>query len=176
MLARLGKSARTPAALIALIALQAVCAIFFIADVAADYIEVGVTGAHDIHFYIELVASLSLIAAIMFEVGYLMHLLEQRARLQNSLVAANAAVNDVIEMHYELWGLTPTEQDVAMFLIKGFNIAKIAGLRGTAEGTIKAHLNAIYRKSGTRNKTEVLSLLIDAMMGGDAGAVAASAM
>ena len=173
MLARLGKSARTPAALIALIALQAVCAIFFIADVAADYIEVGVTGAHDIHFYIELVASLSLIAAIMFEVGYLMHLLEQRARLQNSLVAANAAVNDVIEMHYELWGLTPTEQDVAMFLIKGLNIA---GLRGTAEGTIKAHLNAIYRKSGTRNKTEVLSLLIDAMMCGDAGAVAASAM
>ncbi len=175
MHAHRGKFASAPVALIALIALQATCAVFFISDVVADYLEVGVRGAHDLHFYIELVASVSLIAAIMLELAYLMHLLDQRKRLQEGLTIANAAVNDVIEMHYAQWGLTATEQDVATFLIKGFNIAEIAGLRGTAEGTIKAHLNAIYRKSGTRNKTEVLSLLIDSMMGGDASAAAASA-
>jgi DNA-binding NarL/FixJ family response regulator len=170
LLRHFNKSAKAPAALVTLIATQTVCAIFFMADVVADYMEAGIAGSHDWHFYIEFVASLSLVTAVSLEVAYLMELLQQRDRLKGNLAIAKSAVHDVIEMHCKAWNLTPTEQDVATFLVKGCNIAEIAELRGTAEGTIKAHLNAIYKKSGTRNKTEVLSLLLDSMMGGNGGA------
>jgi DNA-binding NarL/FixJ family response regulator len=60
--------------------------------------------------------------------------------------------------------LTPSEADVANFLVKGLGIAEIAQMRGSAEGTIKSHLNSIYRKSGTHNRGEVLSLIIDSLM------------
>ncbi len=53
-----------------------------------------------------------------------------------------------------------------MFLVKGFGISEIAELRSLAEGTVKAQLNTIYRKSGTQNKSKALSVLLNSMMGG----------
>ena len=161
----LRKTPKTPLVLIALIAAQSFCAVFFIGDVMADFRELGGFAEPQIHLYIEAIASLSLVAAIVFEVKYLMQLLRRKAHLENSLRIANSAIHDVIEAEFENWRLTPAEQDVATFLVKGLSTSEIADMRGSAEGTIKAHLNAIYRKSGTRSRAEMLSLLIDTLMG-----------
>ena len=159
------RKANTHLALIALIAVQTFCAVFFIGDVIADFRESGFGATVHFHLYIESAASLSLVAAIVFEVNYLMRLLRRKERLENSLRLASAAIHDVIEAEFESWHLTPAEQDVATFLVKGLSTSEIADMRGSAEGTIKAHLNAIYRKSGSKNRAEMLSLLIDTMMG-----------
>ena len=53
---------------------------------------------------------------------------------------------------------------MATFLIKGADIAEIARLRGSAEGTVKAHLNAIYRKAGVSGRPALVSLLIEDLM------------
>jgi len=37
-------------------------------------------------------------------------------------------------------------------------------MRGSAEGTVKSQLNAIYRKAGVGNRGELLSLLIEELM------------
>ena len=63
--------------------------------------------------------------------------------------------------HFDSWGLTPSERDVALFVIKGLPIAEIARLRGSAEGTVKSQLNAVYRKSGVSGRGALLGLLID---------------
>jgi DNA-binding CsgD family transcriptional regulator len=65
---------------------------------------------------------------------------------------------------FVLWGLTPAEQDVALFAVKGFTTAEIAGLRGVSEGTIKAQTNAIYRKAGVSGRAQLLSLFIDQLV------------
>ena len=102
----------------------------------------------------------------MIETRILMWLLRRKAHLEESLNAAQAAVQDVIDAEFANWGLTPAELDVATnFLVKGLSTAEIAAMRGSAEGTVKAQLNAIYRKSGTGNRAELMSLLIDTMMG-----------
>jgi len=106
----------------------------------------------------------SLCAAIVFETRYLMSLLRRKAHLEQSASIANAAIHDVIEAHFEMWKLTPAEQDVANFLVKGLSIAEIAAIRGNAEGTVKSHLNAIYRKSETKGRGELLSSIIDSLM------------
>lgn len=67
----------------------------------------------------------------------------------------------MIEGYYRDWGLTASEQDVAGFTIKGYSIAEIATLRGSAPGTVKTHLNAIYRKAGVAGRGQLVSLLVE---------------
>ncbi len=151
--------------LIALIIVQALCAAFFIGDVLMDFRDLGSQAAAQVHLYVEAIATVGLVSGIVFEVNYLLRLLRRKAHLEVSLRIANSAFHEVIETEFESWQLTPAEQDVAMFLVKGLNTAEIAEMRGNAEGTVKAHLNAIYRKSDTRSRAEMLSVLIDIMMG-----------
>ncbi len=162
-------SAKLPYGLLVLIAAQILCAAFFGADIIGDFVTMGSFASGQTHLYFELLAVISLIAAIAYELRYMFKMLRREAHLQRSVSIAAAAVHDVIEAHFDDWQLTPAEQDVAAFLVKGFGIAEIASMRGSAEGTIKAHLNAIYRKSGTHNRGEVLSLIIDSLMDGTAG-------
>ena len=157
----------TPLSLMILITVQAFCAIFFVSDLAADIGFLGVDIFSDAHLMTEFAATLSLIVAIGIELRLMLRLLRREARLVQSLDMARAAVQEVIEAHFEDWALSPSERDVANFLIKGLSIAETAQMRGTAEGTIKAHLSGIYRKSGTHNRAELMSLLIDAMMGAE---------
>lgn len=168
MVAQQSRIRKRPLGLLALIALQTVCALFFLADIVADFNEVGAQVLSDMHLFIEAMATLTLFAAIVVEIKVLMRLRLREAQLVESLDMARAAVEDVIAAHFDRWALSPSERDIAQFLVKGMSIAETAALRGSAEGTIKAHLNAIYRKSGTRNRAELMSNLIDALMGAEA--------
>ncbi|MGI1662612.1 helix-turn-helix transcriptional regulator [Palleronia sp. KMU-117] len=164
--------AKTPIALVVLIAVQIFCAAFFVVDLFADYREAQLAPSDEfqLHLPIEAIATLALLGAAAVETTYLRRLLRRKADLERSLEMARGAVTDVIESHFDVWGLSPSERDVAMFLVKGLNTTEIAEMRGSAEGTVKAHLNAIYRKSGTRSRSDMLSVLIDSLMaGGRAG-------
>lgn len=156
-----------PVGLLALIVLQTVCGLFFLADIVSDYREIGTLILSDVHLMIEAMATLTLIAAVIVEIKVLTRMRRREALLVERLGMARAAVEDVIAAHFEIWGLSPSERDVAHFLVRGMSIAETAALRGSAEGTVKAHLNAIYRKSGTRNRAELMSALIDALMGAE---------
>ncbi|WP_417261517.1 helix-turn-helix transcriptional regulator [Celeribacter sp.] len=155
----------TPAAMVALIAAQAFCALFFITDVLTDLGEAG--GKPTTHLLIEAMAAATLVVAIFLETRLMLDLFARKARLETSLKEASRAVFDVIEAHFDDWALSPAERDVASFLVKGLSITEIAELRGNKEGTIKAHLNAIYRKSGTRNRAELMSAVIDTLIDAD---------
>jgi DNA-binding NarL/FixJ family response regulator len=149
-----------PLSLFILILVQLFCSVIFMNDVISDFMSENAS-SEKFHIIVEAVASLSLFGAIVFETRYLTSLVRRRARAEKNLATASLAIHDIIEMHFEEWGLSPAEHDVGIFLVKGMTISEIAELRGNAEGTVKAHLNAIYRKSGTRNKSEVLSVILD---------------
>ena len=155
---------KTPTGVLVLIAAQIICAVFFLSDVIDDFRAYGPMALRDTHILIETASAVLLWIAILFEIHLFFGLLRRTAHLESSLSLAQAAMHDVIEAHFQSWGLTPAEQDVATFMVKGLSISEIADLRGSAEGTIKAHMHAIYRKSGTHNRGEVLSLLIDSLM------------
>lgn len=154
-----------PIPIIVLIAIQSFCALFFLMDVITDWGEVG--GKPTSHLLVEGMAVGTLTLAILFELRMIIELMQRKARLEKSLKDASRAVFEVIYDHFDLWALSPAERDVAGFLVKGFSTGEIASLRGNKEGTIKAHLNAIYRKSGTRNRAELMSVLIDRLIDAD---------
>ncbi|MGQ0563861.1 MAG: helix-turn-helix transcriptional regulator [Gemmobacter sp.] len=150
-------------ALAILIAVQGASAAFFAIDWLGDMSAIGAS-SFTWHAGIELLATLSLVIAIGVEARVLMRLLRREAHMARSLSAAAKGLNDLMEDLFATWGLTPAEQDVATFLIKGSDIAEIARLRGSAEGTIKAHLNAIYRKAGVSGRPALVSLLLEDLM------------
>jgi len=154
------------AAVILLMVVQAVCATFFVFDVVTDFLTEPASLANRAHLGIELIANLGLVAAIFFEGAYLVQLLQRQAHADRALSVASGALHEVMEGYFDEWKLTPSEADVAAFTIKGFTIAEIARLRGSAEGTVKTHLNAIYRKAGVPGRAQLVNLLIEELLGG----------
>ncbi|HSF91460.1 MAG TPA: helix-turn-helix transcriptional regulator [Paracoccaceae bacterium] len=152
--------AKQTTALSILIAVQVFCASFFLWDVTTDMVEH--TGfLPSFHILVELIATLTLIGAIVFEFGMLRDMLSQADRLNRGIRAASGAMQEVLEEYFKIWGLTPSEIEIAIFTIKGMSVAEIAGMRGSAEGTIKTHLHNIYRKSGLSGRGQLISLLVD---------------
>ncbi|MCX7349546.1 MAG: helix-turn-helix transcriptional regulator [Alphaproteobacteria bacterium] len=152
---------RLPVLIMAMIAAQVICALVFFVDVMRD---VATLGGPDWSMLPEALASLALFFGIAFEGVFLVHLLRRKASLERSVGLASSALQGVIESHFDEWKLTASERDVASLMVKGLSISEIAGVRGSAEGTVKAHLNAIYRKANARNRAEVLSHIMDAMI------------
>ncbi len=153
---------RLPAIIIALIAVQIVCAGVFLADVLGDASE---QAALRWALVPEALACIALFLGIGFEAVFLSKLLRRKASLERSLKLASSELQSIIERHFDEWKLTASERDVAALMVKGLSIAEIAQVRGSAEGTVKAHLNAIYRKADARNRAEVLSNIMDALIG-----------
>jgi DNA-binding CsgD family transcriptional regulator len=152
---------RMPRFIIALIAVQVICALVFLMDVITDISE---KPFEIMQFLPEGLACLALFVGIAFEGAYLAHLLQRKASLERSMSLASSELQSIIESHFDEWNLTASERDVAALMVKGLSIAEIAGVRGTAEGTVKAHLNAIYRKANARNRAEVLSHIMDTLI------------
>ena len=147
-----------------LILFQAICAAVFLNDVVSDLAPQPWADVVSLANLSEIAATLGLGIGLIFEAFVLVRLLKRQARMQQSLTAAATALSDLMQTYFDTWGLTPTEQDVAAFTIKGCSIAEIAVLRGSAEGTIKTHLNAIYRKSGVTGRAQLVSVLVEDLL------------
>lgn len=144
--------------------LQAACTTLFLFDVSDDLRDWQSGASLTLHLAIELSANLGLVLAILVEGIFLRKLLQHHARTERALSVASGALNEVMQDHFTGWALTTAEADVAAFTIKGFSIAEIARMRGSAEGTVKSQLNAIYRKSGLAGRGQLVSLLIDDLL------------
>ena len=146
--------------LFALIFFQTICAAFFVYDVTSDMQSLDGLS----HFIPEALATACLLLGIAVEIRVLLELLRRQQKMKQGLDVASGALVDVMNSYFAQWNLTEAEQDVAGFTIKGYSIAEIAGLRGSAEATVKAQLNSIYRKSGTQGRAQLVSVLVEDLM------------
>lgn len=151
-------------ALTALIVFQIACAAFFVVDAVDDVAEADGFVGIAMHLKVELLVSAALAAGIFVEVLMLSRMLAAARQSERAMGIAQGALADLIEGYFRDWALTPAEADVAGFTLKGCSIAEIAALRGSAEGTVKTHLNAIYRKAGVGGRGQLVSLLIEDLM------------
>lgn len=80
----------------------------------------------------------------------------------------NAEIGEVLRGHigwqFKSWGLTPSECDVALLSLKGLRISEIAEYRSSREGTVKAHLNAIFKKANVSSRPELLATCLESFI------------
>lgn len=168
MIGRFNQLARQigmPLGMLVLILAQLLCVNFFVLDVVGDYRQDSSFFDQNGHLLIETLATICFAIAIWVEWRFFRQLLRRQQVLEENITAARAAMQQVIDHHFAEWGLTRAERDIAGLMIKGCSIAEIAAFRHSAEATIKTHLNAIYRKSGTSGRSDLLARLLDEVMG-----------
>ena len=150
---------------LAILLVQAVCVLFFVSDILFSVLGIY---AHPIAWQtrdlLEVGAALGLVLGVVLGAVALHRLARERKQAVEKLRRASGAFIDLREERLDQWGLTTSERDVALFAIKGMCTQEIASLRNTADGTVKAQTNAIYRKAGVSGRPQLLSLFIDDLM------------
>ncbi|NMN07595.1 MULTISPECIES: helix-turn-helix transcriptional regulator [unclassified Novosphingobium] len=139
---------------------QVLAAMFFALDVAGDITDAGLGW----HLSIELGATLALAAGVVVGAIHVRSLIERARQDQAMLAAARGAMGALIRARFAEWHLTAAEADVALFAIKGLDVSEIAGLRGSAQGTVRAQLTRIYAKAGTTSQTGLIALFMDELI------------
>ncbi|WP_421748355.1 helix-turn-helix transcriptional regulator [Cognatishimia sp.] len=151
--------------LIALTALQVICALFFISEIILTIL--GTRSAPiswAMREMMEIGAAVGLLLGTSFAILALRSAEQKQAKAEESLRQVQSAFRDHLTEKFDAWGLTNAERDVALFSMKGLSVAEIASVRETSEGTVKAQSNAIYRKAGVSGRTQLLSLFIEDLM------------
>ena len=145
---------------------QGACTVFFVSDILLTVFGLRAQPiSWQIREFLEVGAALGLLLGMIL--GWLAYRRTQRQyhQAQQKLRVASGAFMELMHDHFEAWGLTPAERDVALFSIKGLSVPDIAAIRNTSEGTVKAQTNAIYRKAGVSGRPQLLSLFIDDLLG-----------
>ena len=145
-----------------LLVLQTLCTVFFVADVAGDLLLDG----PDLHTVFEAAVSAALGLGVVFTGLEMRRTLEHSRRAEAAVSVASGAFGDLIAGYFERWRLTPAESDVALFALKGFDVAEIADLRGSAAGTVRAQLTRVYAKAGVSNRAQLLAVFTDDLLAG----------
>ncbi|ATH07099.1 hypothetical protein BIY24_03845 [Halobacteriovorax marinus] len=82
------------------------------------------------------------------------HFKNEIQKYKNGLVEA-------IGQQFKIWGLTDSEADVALLLIKGLSMKEIATTRGTSEATVRQQSSSIYQKSNLDNRNQLTSYFLE---------------
>ena len=140
-----------------IVVIQAIAAAFFLADAVVDIS----TGELSLHIFTEMLIAFALLAGIGLGAWQTAQMIEQARHDADALAVARGAASQLMDLRFRQWGLTDAEAEVALFSLKGFEVAEIARLRNVAEGTVRAQLTSIYAKSGVSSRHALLSLFFE---------------
>ncbi|UYV38597.1 helix-turn-helix transcriptional regulator [Rhodobacteraceae bacterium D3-12] len=146
----------------AIFVIQAICVTLFFSSTLADLFRLEPPWINeDIRLLVRFLAAIGLVLGTIMGWSTLRQSMHLARVTERKLKDASSAFMKVMQEHFDQWGLTPAESDVALFSLKGMTVNEIAELRGTSSGTVKAQTNAIYRKAGVSGRPQLLSIFID---------------
>jgi DNA-binding CsgD family transcriptional regulator len=142
--------------------LQSIAALFFLGDVVGD-VKLGAWGAH---LWVEGAAALALMIGVLFGALQIRWLLRRIRQDAAAVAAGQGALAALVRLRFQEWELTAAEADVALFALKGCDVAEIARLRGSASGTVRAQLARVYAKAGVGSQAGLMALFLEDLVEG----------
>lgn len=157
-----------------LLVLQAACALVFVLDILLSAFGIyPLPLSWSTRELMEMGAGLGLLLGMILGTVLVLRSARDLRRAEARLEQASATFVDLLNARFDQWGLTAAEREVALFAIKGLSVQDMARLRATSEGTIKAQTASIYRKANVTGRPQLLSLIIEDLMGVDRSDAAA---
>jgi len=84
--------------------------------------------------------------------------------ISDEMKSARHEYGAVIHNQFVKWSLTPSEQEVAMLLLKGLSFKEISGVRNTKEKTVRQQASVIYSKSNVEGRHEFAAWFLEDFM------------
>lgn len=145
---------------IVIVVLQLLATIFFLLDFAGDLNAHGLVP----HLVAEGGAAFALFAGVLFGAAQIRWLVLRARQDEAAVATSKGALAELMRLRFAEWRLTAAEADVALFAIKGCDIAQIAAFRGAATGTVRAQLARVYAKSGVKSQAGLMALFLDELV------------
>ncbi|HET9424622.1 MAG TPA: LuxR C-terminal-related transcriptional regulator [Gemmatimonadaceae bacterium] len=89
------------------------------------------------------------------------HRAAERDEWRASAESLLAGLGLAIDAKFAAWGLTPTEREIALLLLKGRSHKQIAYATGRSERTVRQHAVTIYQKSGLQGRAELSAFFLE---------------
>jgi DNA-binding NarL/FixJ family response regulator len=151
--------------------LYLVFSISFVVDIFFDLNE-KVAFEHVLHEFLLLILSLS--AAIYQTIllsrqkKKIVEVQEQLVETTNSYLSWKAKsrhsaqqIRQAIALQFDESGLSPSEKDVALFLVKGLSMKEIANIRETQDKTVRQQATQIYKKADVGGRQELAAFFLE---------------
>lgn len=82
---------------------------------------------------------------------------------QNHLVLVQG-FGEVIDSQFDTWGLSHSERDIGVMLLKGCSVKEIAESRGVKEKTVHQQCQAIYKKAGISGRNQLFAFFLEDLL------------
>lgn len=145
------------------LAVQALAVAYFVVDGAADVVQQMETGI-TVEVVMECLVAVALAGGVIVGARHLVKLTRERRARDASLQVARGALADHVLARFADWGLSRSEAEVAIFALKGLQIAEIANLRQSAQGTVRSQLSQVYGKAGVGSQSALIALFFDDLL------------
>jgi len=148
--------------LVLVLPLQIISSLFFALKLVSDVLlwRAPFIPWH-IQEFLEVAASLGLLVGMASSLALAWKSVERMRRIEGQLDAVAGQFQQHLEKQFTDWGLTRTERQVAILVVKGFSNAEIARFRNTTESTIKSQLSSVFRKAQLTTRQQLVSCVIE---------------
>jgi DNA-binding CsgD family transcriptional regulator len=152
-------------AVVVLVAVQVIFSGLFLYDLLSSLFSFRSEPlSWEVHEALEAAGVVGLGLGFILGLIVLRNLQRDLTRMNSRLRVASDGFSELVHDEFQCWGLSPAEQDVALFMLKGLSNPEIAEVTGKKLGTVKAQCNAVFRKTGLANRNQLSSYFIEVLM------------
>lgn len=145
------------------VVVQAIATVFFLADAVID-ITYGMDSAGDLHHEMELLIAVALLLGVATGIWQYRRILLEAQRREATVMVARGALAEMVEQRFAEWRLTEAECEVALFALKGCDVAEIAAMRKSAHSTVRAQLSRVYAKAEVSGQPMLIGVFVDELL------------
>ena len=144
-----------------------VCQAFMTLDVIADVFYLDLYIPFFDHTLMETVAVIAMGVGLVIVGRIAWEQFHENRHYRTVVETASGRLLQTIDAKFDEWKLTPSEREVALLLIKGLSVNEIATIRRARPGTVKSQCNAVYRKAGVKNRSELAAWFMEDLLSGE---------
>ena len=144
----------------------AAAALFFAYDIMADLMD----GSESmLHMAVESLVFIAISTVLFAELRRVNRLKKEVLRERGKAARLSGELLAVMRGEFAEWGLSTSESQVALLLIKGLSMREISEVREVKEKTIRQQATSVYAKSGCAGRHELVARFIEDLMSIDTG-------
>ncbi len=136
-------------------------ALFFAYDIISD---LSVGSDSYLHIIVEIIVCLAITVVLFQELKRVTSLKSAVYSEKMKTARLSGELFEVMNKQFGDWGLSPSEHEVALLLIKGMSMKEISEMRQVKEKTVRQQATQIYAKSGYAGRHELAAHFIEDLM------------